>query len=329
MEPIIGIYKITNKINGKSYVGQSVNIHQRWTTEKNASQNPNRHEYNYPLSKAFRKYGFDNFVFEIIEYCTLEDDLNSKEKHWIEFYDTYFNGYNQTLGGDSAKGSSYKDKEVVIGIIYDLKNTDKTHREIAEKWNVSKDMVQHINTGKHWRHNAEYPLQRRCQNPKPSVKPACDVLQQLLTEKNGNLVAIGKYFGVSDSAVKKWIQSYNIQYEKKNSSTGICEKSVIATYNNCKSVPQTAAVYNTSVHYIQNILQKHSVDAIGRSVPKFVAMFSDNEKIMCFPSATQAIEYLKTLGIQNPSGSHIASVCKGKRKSAYGYQWKYINKNEV
>ena len=90
MEPIIGIYKITNKINGKSYVGQSVNIHKRWTSEKNNAFNPNAHEYNYPISRAFRKYGVENFSFEIIEQCSIGDDLDAKERHWIDIYDTYF-----------------------------------------------------------------------------------------------------------------------------------------------------------------------------------------------------------------------------------------------
>jgi group I intron endonuclease len=62
-----GIYKITNKINGKCYIGQSQHIEKRWTDHKTASHNQNDKGYEYPLYRAFRKYGIDNFTFEIIQ----------------------------------------------------------------------------------------------------------------------------------------------------------------------------------------------------------------------------------------------------------------------
>lgn len=54
--------------------------------------------YNYLLSRAFRKYGIENFSFEILEECSKED-LDDKEVYYISKYDSYFNGYNQTTGG--------------------------------------------------------------------------------------------------------------------------------------------------------------------------------------------------------------------------------------
>ena len=62
MKKLCGIYKITNKINGKCYIGQSNDIHRRWKQElaPNAKLNPH-------LARAFEKYGIDNFEFEIIE----------------------------------------------------------------------------------------------------------------------------------------------------------------------------------------------------------------------------------------------------------------------
>ena len=67
----IGIYKITNKENGKSYIGQSIHIERRWEEHCLPSSTS-------LISKAIQKYGKTNFIFEIIEECQI-DDLNVLE----------------------------------------------------------------------------------------------------------------------------------------------------------------------------------------------------------------------------------------------------------
>ena len=98
-EKICGIYKITNKVNDKVYIGQSVDIYKRWDAHINTSNDKNKKEYNYPLYSAFRKYGIENFDFEILEVCDKEtlDDLEIK---YIKEYnsctlDKNGYGYNQ------------------------------------------------------------------------------------------------------------------------------------------------------------------------------------------------------------------------------------------
>lgn len=88
---MIGIYKITNNINNKSYIGQSIQIEQRWKEHK-LKYNWER-EKTKPLYLAFQKYGLENFTFEIIEECK-EEQLDIKEKYWIDFYNSYKEGYN-------------------------------------------------------------------------------------------------------------------------------------------------------------------------------------------------------------------------------------------
>ena len=96
---MLGIYKITNKINNKSYIGKSVNIEKRW---KYHLDNFNcQKEYNKTLYKAFRKYGESNFTFEVLEELDEEQyDLlsNEREKYWINFYNSLNDGYNETVG---------------------------------------------------------------------------------------------------------------------------------------------------------------------------------------------------------------------------------------
>lgn len=94
-----GIYKITNLLNNKCYIGCSKNIEHRWIAHKSESILEHNPQYNYSIHRAFRKYGLDNFKFEIIE-LTNEMDLFKREVYWIEYYNSYFEGYNETLGGD-------------------------------------------------------------------------------------------------------------------------------------------------------------------------------------------------------------------------------------
>lgn len=75
---MIGIYKIENKINGKIYIGQSNFIERRWTQHKSPYEQE-RHA-DFPLYKAFKKYGIENFIFSVIEECSL-NDLNRKEQY--------------------------------------------------------------------------------------------------------------------------------------------------------------------------------------------------------------------------------------------------------
>lgn len=88
---MIGIYKITNKINGHCYIGQSIDIQRRWACHKNSAIREKSSSHNYPLQKAIRKYGIDNFELEILCLCE-KDDLLKKEQF---YYKTHKPEYNQ------------------------------------------------------------------------------------------------------------------------------------------------------------------------------------------------------------------------------------------
>lgn len=104
---VCGIYKVKNEITGKVYVGQAVNITKRWQQHINNYDNQNERTYDTHFYRAIRKYGIDNFSFSIVELCD-QNELNEKEARWINYYHSYHNGYNSTLGGD---GRIYIDRE--------------------------------------------------------------------------------------------------------------------------------------------------------------------------------------------------------------------------
>lgn len=86
---MIGIYKITNKIENKSYIGQSIHIEIRWKQHWY-----NRGKYPTLISQNLSKFDIEDFDFQIIEECT-EEELNVKEEHYIKLFNTFKPfGYN-------------------------------------------------------------------------------------------------------------------------------------------------------------------------------------------------------------------------------------------
>lgn len=103
------IYKITNDINQKIYIGKTLRtISERW----------NEHLKDYqkasceirPLYRAMNKYGVEHFKIEEVEKCEV-DVLSDREVYWIEFYESFKNGYNATKGGD---GKPYLDYSLIL-----------------------------------------------------------------------------------------------------------------------------------------------------------------------------------------------------------------------
>lgn len=90
------IYKITNLITNKCYVGFTNNPDQRWKNHKNCKQFR-------PLYNSMKKHGKENFIFEIVyQHENREHVLLEKEPFYIQYFDAYNNGYNCTKGGEDT-----------------------------------------------------------------------------------------------------------------------------------------------------------------------------------------------------------------------------------
>jgi group I intron endonuclease len=133
----IGIYKITNKINGKSYIGLSTNIEERFKKHRQSQGDK-------VLYSAFEKYGIENFDFSILELCSI-DELGEREKYWIAYYDTYYNGYNATLGGEGNCKIEHQK------VIQDFLKTGSC-KETADNLGITPHTVGHILTSNNISH---------------------------------------------------------------------------------------------------------------------------------------------------------------------------------
>ena len=109
------IYKITNLVNNKIYIGQTVNYDERVRHHKQIAFRENSKERDKPLYRAIRKYGVDNFKFEIIDEASNIDELNAKEIYWIAYYDCCVDGnkgYNLDKGGKNGLKSEETKRKI-------------------------------------------------------------------------------------------------------------------------------------------------------------------------------------------------------------------------
>lgn len=104
------IYKITCNTTKKIYIGKSQStVQERWKEHCRTAFLPSHGDYNFPFHRAIRKYGPEDFIIEIIDETSDSELLKEKEKEWIAYYNSYYEGYNSTLGGDGNCRYNYDD----------------------------------------------------------------------------------------------------------------------------------------------------------------------------------------------------------------------------
>ena len=151
---MIGIYKIQNKQNGKIYIGQSNDVERRIKEHCSSSRYL---QSRIPVDKAIHKYGKDNFTYEIIEECTVEE-LNDKETYWILYYDCVKNGYNCNIGGEQQSIGSFNGRaKMSEEDIIEIREAYANHLRQKDVYEEFKDKIswgsfQAIWQGKVWKH---------------------------------------------------------------------------------------------------------------------------------------------------------------------------------
>lgn len=130
------IYKITNTVNNKVYIGQTTgSIMHRFKQHEKAAKN----NCNYKFHRAIRKYGIENFKVEQVEECD-DSALDEKEMYWVKYYSSYSKGYNSTKGG---KGLT-KPLPSFETLYQEYVINDKTIQKIAKEYNICEASVRKV-----------------------------------------------------------------------------------------------------------------------------------------------------------------------------------------
>lgn len=298
------IYKITCLVNGKVYIGQTVRplesrlyYHFRDATKRNL---------NTALCQAIRKYGKENFKIDLVEEVQginkklLKHKLDELERKYIKEFDSYLNGYNCTLGGDGTLG--FKLSEEHKKKIYRGKgwhHSEETKNKISKKRlgrKLSKETIEKIKEAR----AKQVFTEEYYKNLRESMKKFRKKVAQY--DFDGNLVNI--------------YDSITIASEK----TGINDSSISSV---CHNKRQSAGGYywrfvNNNEIINSKIDLQINIRAIEESKPKSVIQYDKNGNVVAKYNSIR--EASKLTGIVLSS---IVETCKGKRRTAGGYIWRY------
>lgn len=125
------VYLITNKVNGKQYVGQTIrSLKSRW--RRHYYDDKRSKAANVPLKNAIRKYGKENFEKIVLKVCQSQQDMDFYEKKFIEEYKTLSpNGYNCTTGGETVIFSQETIEKMKISQIGRI-HSESVRKKISE-----------------------------------------------------------------------------------------------------------------------------------------------------------------------------------------------------
>lgn len=168
--------------------------------------NENNREYDYPLSRGIRKYGAEAYELVILEENVPLDKLDEREKYWIKYYDTYWHGYNQTIGGTWPTAPTYHD-DIIELVIEMLKDENFSYNNIKEKTGVSMTYIYNINIGaRRHQDGIEYPIRKPNTKGTKGLKFSVDEVRKiheelLTTNKDYNVLA--KEFDCNRGVISK------------------------------------------------------------------------------------------------------------------------------
>lgn len=256
------IYKITNSINNKVYIGQSNNPIRRYKEHITEAAKTDT----VGLYAAMRKYGINNFKIEIIEGPV--NNYNEREIYWIKQYDSFNNGYNLTMGGENppiltgenSSLTTFSD-EIILEIQKDLIFSTLSYDEISNKYSISIGYLTRINKGicrKNGKFN--YPLRNQSNYKKTDELNNIIIDQLINTSKStediareNNIDSLTVYYINKGTRHRKDDIEYPIRLDQERISQITFEKIVNDLLDNKLKLSSIQDKYNLSKSTINRI----------------------------------------------------------------------------
>lgn len=191
------IYLVTNKENGKQYIGQTTyDVKTRWRNHVYHSKHSLDNNY---FHRAIRKYGEKSFEISIIEEIEDYNLLDEKEVFYISFYNTLFpNGYNLALGGNGVRRYDYMK-------IWELWESGFSIKEICEKFSARRETI--INILKDLpTYSSKESFQRGIKVREIGRKVRQYTKENIFIKEYPSVRAAASAIGVSDSAIASSIK---------------------------------------------------------------------------------------------------------------------------
>lgn len=295
------IYKIENKVNGKIYIGQ--------TTKKSFDEryrgDVERNTHNKHLQNSIKKYGIENFkIDECLCECDSEEELNEAEKFYIDYFNTMDpnHGYNKREGGNGGKLSD-ETKEKLSESIKKALADPETKKKMSEARKGKYCGEKNPMWGKHAKdYMTEEAIQMRRKKISESLKGEKNPMygKPLSNEHKRKLSEAKKGKHLSEETKQK------ISKAQKGRPLSDEHKRKLSAARKGK-------------HY-EALSGKNNPNA--RAV---IQLSKNGDFIRKYNSISEASREL------NIAGQHICACCRGRRKSAGGYIWKYSDefKNET
>lgn len=208
------IYKITNHINGKIYVGQTIKtLEERFQRHCWGTTENDKYHLNMAIKKAIKKYGKENFTIELIEEVETQM-LDEREIYWISYYDSYNKGYNCTKGGQNGAIRQTKLSWTEENEVIEAKYLGFSIKEIEDAYHIDRTSVHNIFK----RHNLKMPSKRNLAD-RVSVEAFKDFL---LT--NPTCKQIENKFNICRCSVFNFLKKHNIEYNFSTSVQTLASK---------------------------------------------------------------------------------------------------------
>lgn len=322
------IYKITNILNGKIYIGQ---------TSESIRRRFKRHIYDSKsketsIARAIRKYGHENFSVEVLcvinakTIFELDELLNKNEVEQINNLKSMGNGYNQTIGGNGVRG---------------YKISEKRKKQLREKFEVLlKKQRLPINVYDNdgnlvKRFGSIFEASKETGFSRTAIKKCCETKKIYKTgylfkydddnEFNKNEYEVGVHHSNKKIAMYTLGGNYIKTYKSIIEASRDNQINDIVIIRNCSGEFKRAGNYIFS--YIDDLDKvKEKIDGLNvlslKNLSPVVMMDKEFKVLMKFNSIKDASKFI------NSSSSQISDVCRGKRKTVRGYKFRYFTEEE-